>query len=188
MLPVTVTANRSTVAVNITGATAVRAGVNSWVVTLTHDGATTTFPNNSFLVVAGVTPGTFNGTWLVLQSWPGAVVLSYRTTNPGVWTSGGTITTQTISPFVVMDMDLVPFNVGIGCIISGAPTYTVQHCFEDPSDLNFNPNWIDQPASGLSGETTNADGNYAFPVRCVRVNATAGTGSVAMTLLQGVRN
>lgn len=66
-------------------------------------------------------------------------------------------------------------NIGLGCIATGTVTYTVQHTFDGT-------NWFDHP--DVASETTNADGNYAFPVEKIRVTVTAGTGSVAMTIIQ----
>jgi hypothetical protein len=77
------------------------------------------------------------------------------------------------------------FGIGIGCVINGGGTltYKVQHTFDDVFDSTVTPVWFDH--STITGKTTNADGNYAFPVRAVRLNVTAYTsGSVTMTLLQ----
>ena len=81
---------------------------------------------------------------------------------------------------VAMDWRSCPFNVGIGCIISGSPTYTVQHSFEDPPT-----NWF--PNANINGAVASADTNYAFPVRYIRLNVTAvsaPTDSVTMTVIQ----
>ena len=55
-----------------------------------------------------------------------------------------------------------------------------------PADApGFNPataTWFSHAT--VVAATANADGNYAFPVRGIRVNLTAGTGSVVATLLQ----
>lgn len=78
-----------------------------------------------------------------------------------------------------------PFNIGVGCVVSGTATYTVQHTFEDVTDPAFNPataTWFDN--SGLTAQTGNANGNYAYPVNGISVNVTAGTGTVTVYLLQ----
>jgi len=37
----------------------------------------------------------------------------------------------------------------------------------------------------VTGETTNQDGNYAFPVRAIRLNVTAWTsGTATLTVIQ----
>ena len=90
------------------------------------------------------------------------------------------VNTGTSSP-VPMDYLASPFNVGIGCVISGSPTFNVEHSFESPP-----VNWFIN--ANIDGATTNADTNYMFPVRSVRLNVTgvnAPTDSVTMTILQG---
>lgn len=72
------------------------------------------------------------------------------------------------------DHKTTPFNIGFGCVVSGTVTYTVQHTFDGT-------NWFDHP---VAAATTNRDGNYAYPVISVRINVTAGTGSVTMTAIQ----
>lgn len=71
-----------------------------------------------------------------------------------------------------------PFNIGFGVVVSGTVTYTVQHTFNgiDYFDHEF-----------VAAATTNQDGNYAFPVAGVRINVTAGTGTVTLTAIQAVR-
>lgn len=189
MIVTTVTANATTTVGNISAATPVTCtdpqyGV-TYQATITHSASTTSMPVNSFVVVAGVTPSTYNGTFQVIATGPGTVTLNYGTTNPGTWTSGGTVTTSAASPMVPLDFNNVPFAVGLGCVITGTVTYTAQHTFDDIFDPRVNPTWIDQPVTGISGKSANADGNYAFPVKATRVNTTAGSGSVAMTVIQG---
>ena len=41
--------------------------------------------------------------------------------------------------------------------------------------------------SSLTSQTTNKDSNYAFPIRAIRLNNTAGTGTSTITILQGLR-
>lgn len=77
------------------------------------------------------------------------------------------------------------FGVGFGVVFSTAPagnlTVKVQHTFEDPESASST--WFDHPyATGL---TTNTDGNYAFPVRGVRLNCTSYTAGSARLILVG---
>ena len=67
------------------------------------------------------------------------------------------------------------FNVGFGAVVSGTVTYTIQHTFNgvDFFDHEF-----------VAAQTTNQDGNYAFPVASIRINQTAGAGSVTLTAIQ----
>lgn len=101
--------------------------------------------------------------------------------NPVVVTVTGVNTSRVIIP----DWRAVPFAIGVGCVISATATYTVEHTFDDTFDAAFNPataTWF--PNSGLTTKSANADGNYAFPVRGIRLNVSASTGSVTMTLVQ----
>lgn len=95
--------------------------------------------------------------------------------------SGGTVN----SSIAVMDFRPVPFNVGFGLNITGTATCTVQHTFDDPYAVGFDAataKWYDHP--DVTGDTADVDGNYAFPVRAIRLQQTAGAGSAALTLVQ----
>ena len=85
------------------------------------------------------------------------------------------------SDSIPMNLDSTPFNVGFGVVISGAPTYTVQHTFDNPWTTT-SPVWFDHPT--VAGETANADGNYAFPVAAIKVAITSGTGTAQLTVIQ----
>ena len=80
-----------------------------------------------------------------------------------------------------MNLDSTPFNVGFGVTITGTPTYTVQHTFDNPWTTT-SPVWFDHPT--VAAETTNQDGNYAFPVAAIKVVVTSGTGTATLTLIQ----
>jgi hypothetical protein len=97
------------------------------------------------------------------------------------------VTGVNVSQVIPLDWNSSPFNVGVGCIVSGTVTYTVEHTFDDvfaPTFVPASANWL--PNTGLTAQTASKDGNYAFPVRGIRLNVTAGTGSVTMTVLQGL--
>lgn len=84
-----------------------------------------------------------------------------------------------------MDQYQSPFNVGLGVAVTGTVTYSVQHSFDDVYASNYNPataTWFTHP--DVSGETTNADANYAFPVAAIRLAVTAGTGTATLTVLE----
>lgn len=85
----------------------------------------------------------------------------------------------------VPDTFQTPFNIGLGCVVTGTVTFSVEHTFEDVFSPTFNPataTWFAN--SGLSSKSANADGNYAYPVNGIRLNVTAGTGSVTLYILQ----
>jgi len=75
-----------------------------------------------------------------------------------------------------------PFNVGIGVVVSGTVDYTLQHTFDDVFDASVTPTWFSHPT--LASQTANADGNYAFPVRAVKVLVNSGTGTATATVIQ----
>ncbi len=89
----------------------------------------------------------------------------------------------------VANVHVTPLNIGLGAVVvSGTPTYTVQHTFDNvlPATGNFDPStvtWFDH-ASMASVVAVNRDGNYAFPVRAIRIRVTAGTGTVRLAVIQ----
>ncbi len=62
-------------------------------------------------------------------------------------------------------------------IAEGSVTYTVQHSLGN-GDFVDNTDNVDQ--------TITRDGNYVFPVQEIRVNVTAGTGTVRLHVMQFV--
>ena len=77
------------------------------------------------------------------------------------------------------------FAIGIGCVVSagGSLTYKVQHTFDDVFDSSVTPTWFDH--ASITGKTANADGNYAYPIRAVRLTVTTySSGNVTMTLVE----
>jgi hypothetical protein len=74
----------------------------------------------------------------------------------------------------------------LGVKLSGSPslTYTVEHTFDDIQDASITP--VAFPNSGLTSKTANDDGNYAFPVKAVRINVTAhSAGDATLMIVQG---
>ena len=89
------------------------------------------------------------------------------------------------SAWIPLDYKQSPFNVGFGVVVNGTITYDIEHTFDEVFDSTVTP--IAFKHSSLVAQTTNKDGNYAFPIRAIRINNTAGTGSTSVTLLQGIR-
>jgi hypothetical protein len=91
------------------------------------------------------------------------------------------------SPLYAPNLHVTPFNIGLGAIVvSGSPTYTVEHTFDDIYSPTFNPataTWFPH-ASMASVVAVNRDGNYAFPIQGLRIRVTAGSGSVRLVVLQ----
>lgn len=101
---------------------------------------------------------------------------------PSVLTAGAAPAQSAVYP---CDVNKHPFAVGLGAVVNGTITYTVQHTFDDPFAPGFNPAtavWFNHPT--LANLSANGDSNYAFPVRAIRVSTSAGTGSVALTVIQ----
>jgi len=71
--------------------------------------------------------------------------------------------------------DTNDIRVSYAIAISATATYTVQHSLDG---IVFFDN------SDNAAQTTQQDGNYVFPVRSVRVNVTASTGSVTLHVRQ----
>lgn len=86
------------------------------------------------------------------------------------------------------DIMVTPFNIGIGCVVnSTSVTYNVEHTFDFTGSSTFissNATWFAN--GGIAAQSSNANGNYSFPVSGIRVNVTAGssTGTVAFTAIQ----
>jgi len=86
------------------------------------------------------------------------------------------------SSVVPLDHYQSPFNVGFGVVVSGTVNYTVQHTFDDIFDASVTPVWFNHPT--IASLAANADGNYAFPVRAIRVTVNSGSGTATMTAIQ----
>jgi len=84
------------------------------------------------------------------------------------------------SAALVMNTNVTPFNVGFGVIVTGTVDYTVQHTFDDPA-VGFTT-WFSHPT--VAGESTNQDGNYAFPVTGIKLLVNSGDGTAILKLVQ----
>ena len=85
--------------------------------------------------------------------------------------------------------DFAPGPVSITCAVTGTVTYTVQQCNQDPNDPT-NPvavaamAWTNSPDVAAVAATASITTVLAQAPRYVRVNVSAGAGSVAMTVAQ----
>ena len=108
--------------------------------------------------------------------------------------TGGSQTNSSGYPTWYTDIDRTPFNVGIGVTVNStaaAPAWNIEHTFDYLGNLSSNfvgflasaATWFQH--STLSGQSSNANGNYAFGVSAVRLNVTAGSSiqTVTMTLV-----
>ena len=89
------------------------------------------------------------------------------------------------SAWIPLDFKQSPFSVGLGAVVNGTITYDIEHTFDDVYDPAVTP--VAFKHATLVAQTANKDGNYAFPVRAIRINNTAGTGDTTLTILQGQR-
>ena len=95
-------------------------------------------------------------------------------------------TDDVISATFIPDFKQAPFNMAIGVDISGTISYDIQHTFDDPfSGAYSDMTWFDH--STLAAKTADADGNYAAPVRGIRVllNSLTATATLKVTFIQG---
>jgi hypothetical protein len=99
-----------------------------------------------------------------------------------------TLTGAGVSTWIPVDYRQAPFEIGIGVALSAGAnlTYSVEHTFDNIQDPSVTPKA--HCNEGLTSKTASDDGNYAFPVRAVRLAITTyTTGEATMTLLQGQR-
>jgi len=84
---------------------------------------------------------------------------------------------------IILDNYISPFNIGFGAVITGSPTYKIEHTFDNVL-TNSSPTWFPHPT--VVNATVNQDGNYAFPVFAIRINITAvsTSGTVQLTAIQ----
>lgn len=100
----------------------------------------------------------------------------------GALTSGNSADAE--GTMYVPDIYSNPFSIGMGCAITGSPTYSIQHTFYNTIEKGFsyaNAVWFTH--SVISGKTANQDGNYDFPVFGIKLILTAA-GTVTVRLLQ----
>ena len=97
------------------------------------------------------------------------------------WTATGVGT----SPIYGVDNFQAPFNIGIGCTITGTATYSVQYTFDDIQADNYSPasgNWF--TSSDFNSVTTTKAASFTIPCRGIRLNVSASTGSVLFQVQQ----
>lgn len=95
--------------------------------------------------------------------------------------SGGTKTSNVYPP----DNYVSPFNVALSVAVTGNATYTVQYTFDNVFASGYAPangTWTNHPS--LTTQTTSKDSNISYPVTGIRIQQSAGTGSVVFTMIQ----
>ena len=97
------------------------------------------------------------------------------------------------SGFQALNPDIAPFQVSFGCVVTGTATFSIQYTYDNPNTgpdgvigawpaQSKTPNWFD--VTTLKDKTANADGTLTAPVFGWRLNLTAGTGTVTVTVIQ----
>lgn len=87
------------------------------------------------------------------------------------------------SSWVPLDQYVASFSVGIGVVVTGVVTYTIEYTYDDVFNNSITPTaW---PVLALNGLAVNADAQLSNPVKALRINQTAGAGTTAMTVVQG---
>lgn len=95
-------------------------------------------------------------------------------------------TTTGAMPPVSLNNFQTPFNASVfAYIVSGTATYSVQFTADPVDDPDVTPRWFDD-ANMPTGTAVSDSSNYMFPIRAVRINITANTGTVEFKVLQGL--
>jgi hypothetical protein len=97
-------------------------------------------------------------------------------------TSDASATTQNSNP-AVLDY-YGQFGVALQVVVTGTATYTIQQTLDNPLTEGATITWFPHPDANLVAQTVNRQGNYAYNPVAVRIQQTAGTGSVKLTALQ----
>lgn len=102
-------------------------------------------------------------------------------------TVAGTVTVGTnttgSSPWFVVDKDFAPMQFGIGCVVSGTVTYSVEYTYDDPNAPYTDTVPTTFTLTAFSAATATADGSVLSPVRAFRVTVSSGTGSVKTVII-----
>jgi len=88
------------------------------------------------------------------------------------------------TPVAVDDMQ-TPFNVGLSCVVSATATFSVEYSLQDPMAAGYTAGgatW--HAATGFSAITATTGGALTIPCKAIRINASANTGTVTMTVVQ----
>jgi len=100
------------------------------------------------------------------------------------YSNPGALTTQSWN----CDPSIAPFNVGIACIVTGTVSYKLQYSYDtldSPTATDSDASWIDSTTIP-AGTATSKEQVFTTPIARVRLVFASGTGSVKMTMLQGL--
>jgi len=108
------------------------------------------------------------------------------TIRPQTFTVSASAGGNSHSSIFIPDCYQSPFNIGFGAVIATTCKFTLQHTFQDPLRTTAAAlTWF--PHEFVVAASANIDGNYAFPVRGIRVEASAANeGGVSVTFVQAI--
>ena len=90
----------------------------------------------------------------------------------------------TSTPIAVDDMQ-APFNIGISAAQTGTTTFNIEYSMQDPMAAGYTAGgatWFSM--TGFAAITASAGGAFTTPCKAIRINLTAGTGTVTLTMVQ----
>lgn len=94
---------------------------------------------------------------------------------------------QGFSPVIPLDYNRRDESTAIAVVISGSPTYTLQHTFDDVQSAAYDPatgTWFDHDDATMNAATTNQNGNFVAPCTGCRVLLASSSGGVITTVIQ----
>lgn len=98
-----------------------------------------------------------------------------------VTTASGTALVTSTS-WIPLNQHQTPFNVSFGVVKTGNGeiTFRVQHTFDDVLDPNVTPTAFTH--ADVSAATASVDGNYAYPIKAIRLSTVSASSSSALSL------
>lgn len=82
------------------------------------------------------------------------------------------------------DPSITPFQVAIATVVTGSVSYKLQYSY-DVDTADANSDWFDSTTIP-AGTTATKEQAFTSPIAKVRLVFASGTGSVKMTMLQGM--
>jgi hypothetical protein len=109
-------------------------------------------------------------------------------------TPAGTVTVGTngvgSSPWLFVDRDVNPVNLGIGVVVTGTISFTVEYTYDDPNApfTGTFPTVFSQTALASKSANTDAGATFNFPIFAIRLTQNSFTypATAAMIVLQSV--
>ena len=87
------------------------------------------------------------------------------------------------------DPSIAPFNVNVAAILTGGPvSYSLQYSYDvldDPLLTDSDAQWLDSNDIPL-GTTASGETNFSTPIARIRIVIVSITGSLKVTMLQGM--